>query len=690
DHFYQFKKNGFFNTSFNRVPRNRTFEPNNKLLECNVISSTAGLSIYDNDYSIDGSLVTFGIGMGLTYKILVAVIDPITLLPWKTLYTDASGVVYNPMNNFGNNNNDALWQWKYFTFRQDNATQLSAFQNMVTNEVPDGHYLLIYTPIAARYDWWNSIDSTNMYNTFAALGSDSIHGARPNRPFAFFVKKGDPSTVVELFAQTYGANVHLEANMYGSDYLGQERSTLIGPSANWGNVYWKQDPSENPTTDSTILTINAYDMYGALQMTIDTLFTLNDSILDLNTIVNAAQYPFIDLSASYKDSIDFTPAQIDRWHVLFQPLPEAAIDGSSLYTWSAPGDTLKEGQNVDFAVDIRNIFNIDMDSLLVNYWIEDADQVKHPITYIRQDSLRVNDVLRDTISFSTVGLSGINSLWVEVNPYVSGSFIVTDQPEQEHFNNVLQIPFFVNPDDKSPILDVTFNGTHILNGDIVDPNNEILITLKDDNEFLIMDDISDTTLFGVYLTNPSGIQKKIPFVDATGTSVMQWIPANQQNKRFKIIWPSYFEVDGTYTLFVQGTDRSGNISGDLEYRVSFDIIHESTITHMMNYPNPFSTSTRFLFTLTGSDVPDEIIIQIMTISGKVVREITEDELGLIQIGRNITDYAWDGTDEFGDPLANGVYLYRVKAQINGEDIKHRDSGADTHFTKDFGKMYLMR
>ncbi len=35
------------------------------------------------------------------------------------------------------------------------------------------------------------------------------------------------------------------------------------------------------------------------------------------------------------------------------------------------------------------------------------------------------------------------------------------------------------------------------------------------------------------------------------------------------------------------------------------------------------------------------------------------ELGPLHIGSNITDYAWDGTDEFGDQLANGTYLYRV-------------------------------
>jgi flagellar hook assembly protein FlgD len=80
----------------------------------------------------------------------------------------------------------------------------------------------------------------------------------------------------------------------------------------------------------------------------------------------------------------------------------------------------------------------------------------------------------------------------------------------------------------------------------------------------------------------------------------------------------------------------------------------------------------------------------MTVTGKVVREITEDQLGPIHIGRNITEYAWDGKDEFGDQLANGVYLYRVLSEIKGEKIKHRETDGDKYFKKEFGKMYLMR
>jgi flagellar hook assembly protein FlgD len=80
----------------------------------------------------------------------------------------------------------------------------------------------------------------------------------------------------------------------------------------------------------------------------------------------------------------------------------------------------------------------------------------------------------------------------------------------------------------------------------------------------------------------------------------------------------------------------------------------------------------------------------MTVTGKIVREITRQELGDIRIGRNITDYAWNGKDEFGDQLANGVYLYRIITSINGEGIEKRETTADQYFKKGWGKMYLMR
>ena len=56
----------------------------------------------------------------------------------------------------------------------------------------------------------------------------------------------------------------------------------------------------------------------------------------------------------------------------------------------------------------------------------------------------------------------------------------------------------------------------------------------------------------------------------------------------------------------------------------------------------------------------------------------------------MTKYFWDGRDEFGDPVANGVYIYRVISEINNLEIEHRSSEGDKAFINGLGKMYLVR
>jgi hypothetical protein len=693
DHFFQFRKNDFFSLQYDTLNRRLNFPPP----EAHEV--TIDVYNYETFYTawfIDGEVGDYGVQQAvIPAGFYVFVIDPITLAPWRTRYG-----TQNADHAFGNANDNpgmspTIGQGTdsdaYFTFSQNNPAQLAGMENMLENEIPAGYYVGIYSSFSTEFETVSN-SNPSLINTFANLGATIIDSPQDSMPFAIFYRNGFPNTLVETPWPTdpSQSHVHLSATVYTSDDTGLETTPLIGPSLNWQTVYWRRDSLEAFPADSVRLRIEAYNSEKILQTTIDTVFTPNDSIMQLNNFLSASSYPYIKLGMLCSDNQFGTPAQIERLHVLYQPVPEAAIDGGATYYISQTPGTLVEGQSASFAVDIRNVSAWPMDSLLVRYWIEDQSHVKHFLTYGRQDSLRVSETLRDTITFSTVGYPGANSLWMELNPYVNGSFNVTDQPEQFHFNNLLQLPFFVEEDDVQPILDVTFNGVHILNEDIVSPESEVVITLKDDNIYRVMDNVSDTTLFGIYLTDPQGIQRRVPFIDQNGQMVMQWIPANAQNLKFRIVWPAEFEQDGKYTLFVQGTDRNGNVSGDLEYRIAFEVVHESSITYMMNYPNPFSTSTRFVFTLTGSEVPDDIIIQIMTVTGRVVREITEAELGRLTIGRNISDFSWDGTDEFGDQLANGVYLYRVKAKLNGEDIKHRESTADNYFKKEFGKMYLMR
>jgi flagellar hook assembly protein FlgD len=84
-------------------------------------------------------------------------------------------------------------------------------------------------------------------------------------------------------------------------------------------------------------------------------------------------------------------------------------------------------------------------------------------------------------------------------------------------------------------------------------------------------------------------------------------------------------------------------------------------------------------------------IQILTISGIVVRELTQAELGPLKIGTHRTEYAWNGSDQYGDPLAAGVYLYKVIAKkANGEDFELNTSSSDSYFKNGIGKLVILR
>lgn len=89
-----------------------------------------------------------------------------------------------------------------------------------------------------------------------------------------------------------------------------------------------------------------------------------------------------------------------------------------------------------------------------------------------------------------------------------------------------------------------------------------------------------------------------------------------------------------------------------------------------------------------------MVISIYTVTGKLVREITSAELGDIHIGTNRTTFKWNGTDEYGNKLANGVYLYKVHTENSaGKQYERFDlsvSDESKFFKNGFGKMVILR
>ena len=73
-----------------------------------------------------------------------------------------------------------------------------------------------------------------------------------------------------------------------------------------------------------------------------------------------------------------------------------------------------------------------------------------------------------------------------------------------------------------------------------------------------------------------------------------------------------------------------------------------------NYPNPFNPDTRIDFSMPGEG---SVTLSIYNIKGELVTTLLD---GTLPAGRHAVD--WHSVDGRGDPVASGVYFYRVKTQ----------------------------
>jgi len=547
------------------------------------------------------------------------------------------------------------------------------------NSLPVNQYVLGYTTgmTDSTYSQVSSY-SNSLYTAFESVGAKNIRTTPDTVPYVFFGKKGmSASQAHTMIGANKNSILFLEDSINSKWSSGYVASELIGPSYKWNSLHWRVKSLDNTAGDTTVLKIVGIRANGQT----DTLASFkkdSSDVMALSAYADAATYPFLKLIAFMHDNVHRTSPQLQRWQVLYDEAPECAIN--PLKGFASINDTLQEGDEVTFRFPIENIGTKDFtDSLVVTYWIENKDLLKIPLPHtLKIPPFTPGQVLTDTIKINTYQFTGNNALWIYVNPLNDPNY----QYEQTQFNNIGRYPFKVNNDITNPLLDVTFDGVRILNGDLVSAKPTILITLKDENKFLVL---NDTGAFTIFLQSPDQSLKRIYFGEQ-----LQFTPANLPKNSCSIDYNPTFTLDGKYMLTVQAKDRSKNVSAARDYRVQFEVENKPSVTQVLNYPNPFSTSTRFVFTLTGSEIPEVFTIQIMTVTGKIVKEITRGELGDLHIGRNITGYAWDGRDNFGDRLANGVYLYRVLTKLNGQNIEKNASGADKYFVKDFGKMVLMR
>lgn len=129
-------------------------------------------------------------------------------------------------------------------------------------------------------------------------------------------------------------------------------------------------------------------------------------------------------------------------------------------------------------------------------------------------------------------------------------------------------------------------------------------------------------------------------------------------------------AEGNHTLSLKAWDVHNNSSST---SIDFVVANNSSIAldHVLNYPNPFTTSTEFMFEHNQVCTTLDVRLQIFTVSGKLVKTIEQQ---VLQDGFRSQPIPWNGTDDFGDRIGKGVYVYRL-------EVRNEDGQLAEHYEK---------
>lgn len=223
-------------------------------------------------------------------------------------------------------------------------------------------------------------------------------------------------------------------------------------------------------------------------------------------------------------------------------------------------------------------------------------------------------------------------------------------------------------DDRGPQVEVYMNTDDFVFGSITDENPVILVKLEDDNGINVAGTSIGHDLIAVLDDNTQNTYVLNDYYVAT---------LNDFTKG-EARYPLFRLTEGRHRVKVTAWDVANNPGeGFTEFVVATS--EKAALQHLFNYPNPLTDHTNFVFehNLAGQSL--QIQIDIFSMSGALVKtiETTMTPNGYI-VGFD-EKIEWDGTNDFGAPLARGVYVYRVK--IEGLGAKSGHLKAESTFEK---------
>jgi hypothetical protein len=201
-------------------------------------------------------------------------------------------------------------------------------------------------------------------------------------------------------------------------------------------------------------------------------------------------------------------------------------------------------------------------------------------------------------------------------------------------------------DNEPPSISLYMNNDKFVSGGITDENPSLYAEVFDENGI-------NTVGNGIGHNIEAVIDK-----NTTNTIVLNDFYESDLDtyKSGKINYPFEKLEAGNHTLSLKVWDVYNNSQDEMiEFVVALN--EELALDHVLNYPNPFTTRTEFSF--EHNQVCDylDVQIQVFTISGKLVKTINKRAH---TDGYRINGIIWNGTDDYGDSIGRGVYVYKVK------------------------------